>query len=181
MKAIQLVSRYLSYLERGLIIVLLSTMVLLSFTQVILRNLFSTGFLWADPLLRHAVLWIGFIGASLAAQQEKHINIDALTRFTSPRVTNLIKILTSLFPVVVCYFLAQAGWTFLLDEMESGMALFSIGETEYPAWWFETVIPFGFGLIGFRFFLKAIEHIILAFKPHDPALQSSEMTTPHAR
>lgn len=171
MKVLTGLSHALGVIEKSLVILLLGTMVLLSFTQVVLRNIFSTGFLWADPLLRHAVLWIGFIGASIAAQQEKHINIDLVTRFTSPRVANYIKILTSLFPVIVCTVLANAGWTFLLDEMETNSPLFSIGEKEYPAWWFQTVIPFGFGLVAFRFLLKTIEHAITAFKP-----QQSEST-----
>ncbi len=171
MKFLQSLSKSLGLVEKALIIALLSTMVLLSFTQVILRNIFSTGFLWADPLLRHAVLWIGFIGASIAAEQEKHISIDLVTRFASPRIARYIKILTSVFPVVVCAILADAGWTFLRDEMETNSPLFSIGESEYPAWWFQTVIPFGFGLIAFRFFLKTIEHSINALKP-----QQSEPT-----
>ncbi|MBI5215925.1 MAG: TRAP transporter small permease [Ignavibacteriae bacterium] len=175
MKFLQSLSKTLGLVEKVLIIVLLSTMVLLSFTQVVLRNIFSTGFLWADPLLRHAVLWIGFIGASIAAEQEKHISIDLVTRFTSARVASYIKILTSFFPVIVCAILADAGWTFLISEQESNSPLFSIGETEYPAWWFQTVIPFGFGLISFRFLLKTIEHAITAFKP-----QQTEPTKSHA-
>jgi TRAP-type C4-dicarboxylate transport system permease small subunit len=172
MKVLTGLSKTIGLVEKILIIALLSTMVLLSFTQVILRNIFSTGFLWADPLLRHAVLWIGFIGASIAAQQEKHINIDLVTRFTPPRISNYIKILTSLFPFIICAILADAGWTFLKDEMETNSPLFSIGEKEYPAWWFQTVIPFGFGLISFRFLLKTIENVITAFKPQQAETKS---------
>jgi TRAP-type C4-dicarboxylate transport system permease small subunit len=165
MKFLQAVSGALNFLERSLIVLLLGIMVILAFTQVILRNFFSSGLLWGDPFLRHLVLWIGFLGASIATQQEKHINIDLLTRFASPKIVNIFHIATNLFAGLVCYYLASAGWTFLVSEMEAHDALFSIGETAFAAWWFQTIIPAGFGLMSFRFFIRAIEHILEAIHP----------------
>jgi len=165
MKYLQAVSRALNVLERFLIVLLLGVMVVLAFAQVILRNFFDSGLLWGDPFLRHLVLWIGFLGASLATQQEKHINIDLLTRFASPKIVNIFHIATNLFAALVCYYLMSAGWTFLQSEMESHEALFSIGETAFAAWWFQTVIPAGFGLMSFRFFIRSIEHVMEAIRP----------------
>ena len=165
MKFIKAISTTLSWIERSIVVILLSGMVLLAFTQVVLRNMFSTGFLWADPLLRHTVLWIGFLGASLATQQEKHINIDLITRFFSLRITNFARIATNAFAGAVCGFLAHAGWTFLLSEMTSEGALLTIGHTEFQTWWFQVIIPVGFGLMSFRFFIRTIEHIIEIFHP----------------
>jgi TRAP-type C4-dicarboxylate transport system permease small subunit len=162
MKFLQAVSRALNVLERSLIVLLLGIMVVLAFCQVILRNFFASGLLWGDPFLRQMVLWIGFLGASLATQQEKHINIDLLTRFASPKTVNIVHIATNLFAGLVCYYLMSAGLTFLWSEMEGHEALFSIGEMEFTAWWFQTIIPAGFGLMSFRFFIRAIEHIMEA-------------------
>src|SRR5512143_3313876 len=97
MKVLATLSRTLAFVERGILVALLALMILLAFTQVVLRNVFSTGLLWADPLLRHLVLWVGFIGASLATASEKHINLDSVTRFASPRTANLSRIATNLF------------------------------------------------------------------------------------
>jgi C4-dicarboxylate transporter DctQ subunit len=155
-------------LERSLVVLMLSTMVLLAFTQVILRNYFSTGILWADPFLRHLVLWVGFLGASLASQQEKHINIDLITRFVSEKKANLIRIVSNLFAASVCYLLADAGWTFLTNEMPSQTVLFRIGEKEFLVWWFQIIIPIGFGLMMFRFTLRALERMLGAIHPSTP-------------
>jgi C4-dicarboxylate transporter, DctQ subunit len=165
MKFISAIGKILAYIEQGIIVILLGVMILLAFSQVILRNCFSTGFMWADTLLRHMVLWIGFIGASIAAHEEKHINLDIISRFTSPRLTHVVRIITSLFPSIVCIFLAHAGWVFLLSEKESEAELFAIGGTSYATWWFEIIIPVGFALLAIRFFLKAIEYSILAVAP----------------
>ncbi len=165
MNVIKSISGILTFIERATIVLLLFVMLLLAFLQVILRNVFSTGILWADPFLRHLVLWIGFIGASLATQQEKHINIDLVTRFVSPRATNIVRILTNLFAGVICVFLSKAGWTFLASEQSVEDVLLTIGTMEFPAWWFQLIIPVGFALMSFRFLLRAIEHSLEAFNP----------------
>lgn len=177
MKFIKIISSTLSWIERSLVVLMLGTMVLLAFGQVILRNVFSTGFLWADPFLRHMVLWIGFLGASLATQQEKHINIDLITRFLSPRITNLFRVATNLFAGIVCGLLANAGWTFLKSEMISGGTLLTIGSTEFPIWWFQIIIPAGFGLMSFRFLIRTIEHVIEGFNPTPHVSPSTNVPT----
>lgn len=177
MSVVMAISRALSLLERTLVVVLLATMVLLAFLQVILRNFFSAGILWAEPFLRHLVLWIGFLGASLATQQEKHINIDILTRFAPPRVVNIIHIVTNLFAGIICATLANAGWTFLLSEKESGGVLFTVGSTGLPEWWFQIVIPVGFGLMSLRFLIRTIEHIVESFHPTSHTTVSTNVPT----
>ena len=72
---------YLARIEEFLLILILSSMVIFSFLQVVFRNIFSEGIPWADIFLRHLVLWIAFIGAALTTRYEKHISIDILSRF----------------------------------------------------------------------------------------------------
>jgi len=165
MKLIKTISDILSKIESSLIVFLISFMIVLAFVQVILRNLFSVGFLWADPFLRHLVLWIGFLGASLATQKEKHINIDLVTRFTSTKTANIVKIITNLFACVVTIFLASAAFVFLKNELESNELLFTIGSINFAAWYFQLIIPIGFSLMAFRFLIRTIEHIITALRP----------------
>ncbi len=181
MKTLAALERALLWVERTTVVVILTVMIGLAFLQVILRNVLSVGFLWADPLLRHAVLWIGFIGASIAARQEKHINIDMVTRFLPPRVTNLVRILTNLFAAAVSLGMAEAGRVFLVSEREVGDVLVTIGQTELPAWYFQTIIPVGFALISFRFILKALSHVVDAFRPAAPSEQNLHVPTPEVR
>jgi len=155
-KIISGIDRGLLKIENFLIIVLLSVMVLFAFSQVILRNVLSTGILWADIFLRHLVLWVGFIGASLATRESKHINIDILTRFVSKSKQPYFKIFIDLISAGVCFVLAKAGYKFLSYEIEAGTTLFN----NVPAWIFQLIIPVGFFLIGFRFLLNLIEEVI---------------------
>ncbi len=177
MKILKALGNGVLFIERSVIVLLLSSMVILAFTQVILRNFFSMGFLWADPFLRHLVLWAGFIGASIATQQEKHITIDVITRFTSPRIANLIRIATNFFACYVTYQLAQAGWVFLQSEVESAEILLTIGTIDLPAWYFQIIIPAGFALISIRFLVRTIEHILRIFRPASTEEPSANIPT----
>ena len=98
------IDSWISKFETVILVVVLSTMVILAFLQVVLRNLFSEGILWGDTFLRHLVLWVGFLGASLATREKKHINIDLFTRFFKGKAKSFIVSIVNLFAAVVCYF-----------------------------------------------------------------------------
>ncbi|MEO8168802.1 MAG: TRAP transporter small permease subunit, partial [bacterium] len=119
MTLLRAIEKNLVKAETGFLVLFFGAMIILSFLQVILRNFFGTGLLWADTLVRHLVIWVGFMGAAIATHEGRHISIDALTKFFSPRWTAVSQILTSLFAIVVCYYLADAALVFLRDEQAS--------------------------------------------------------------
>ncbi len=160
MTVLRFIDRILYKIEFGFLVLFLGSMVLLAFTQVFLRNFFGTSFVWADPIVRHLVLWAGFMGAALATSEERHISIDALTKFFSPRVKHLAQILTSLFAVVVCYYLGAASWTFLVAEKASGSEI----ALSIPTWIALLVIPVGYNLLLIHFLVKLIDHVAVAFR-----------------
>ena len=146
--------RRLAALEQGLLAALLLLMVGLSFAQVLLRG-FSLGLLWADTFLRHLVLWAGFLGAALAAADDKQFAMDAAGRLMSERVLAAVQTLLHSLTALVCAYMTQAAWTFFGHEKEAGAVLFSIGRFEAPGWWFQVILPAGFALLFLHYLLKA--------------------------
>lgn len=149
-------------LERGLVrfeTLLLTALLLLmtglGFLQVILRGVFSSGVLWADPLLRHAVLWVGFLGAAVAAAEEKHFAPEFVDRLISGRWKTAAKLVAALFAGVVCGVLARASWLLILDEYKTHNILLSIGSFHLQAWIVESILPAGFVLLVVHYALKA--------------------------
>ena len=151
MKWLRDIDALFNKVESTLLIFFLSVMVVLAFVQVVLRNVFSEGLLWGEILLRHLVLWIGFLGAALATSSRRHINIDAFTRFLMPEVKIGIGVVTNLFAGVVCYFLLRASITFLQGEIDSHNKVFA----QIPSWYVQIIIPAGFGLLAFHFLVRA--------------------------
>jgi TRAP-type C4-dicarboxylate transport system permease small subunit len=153
MKVIRYLDRWLTRAEGALLVALLSVMVILAFGQVVLRNVFGTGIVWADTVIRHLVLWAGFIGGALATSAGRHISIDALTKFLPPRVRAGAQALTALFTAAVCAVLTNAAWTFLVDERSSGSILIF----DIPTWVVLTIIPAGYVLVGIHSLVLAAE------------------------
>lgn len=140
-------------MENVLVIIILTLMIAMAFLQVILRNFFSTSIMWGDIFLRHLVLWIGFLGASLATREGKHINIDVLSRLLPTRFKRISGIVVNLFSSVVCFFLMRASIGFIIMEKESGTTLLS----GIPTWTAQIIIAIGFGIMMFRFFIHALD------------------------
>lgn len=136
-------------------------MILLAFLQVILRNFFSTSIFWGDIFLRHLVLWIGFIGASLATKEGKHINIDVLSKLLTPKAKRISQIIVNLFASVICFFLMRAAITFIIMEREGGGIIFS----DIPIWVAQIIIVIGFCIMMLRFFIRALENIFIIITP----------------
>lgn len=142
----------LARLESGLLTLILGTMIILAFSQVLLRNIFHSGILWGDTLVRQLVLWVGFIGASLATKDNRHINIDALRRALPLSWQRYATVLTNIFSLLICILLSRAALVFVSDEY-SAHTLIVPG---IPSWVFTSIIFIGFVIMTFRFMLNTI-------------------------
>jgi len=139
--------------ETILIVVFLSAMMLLAFLQIFLRNVLMTGFAWGDMLLRNLVLWIGFIGATLATREGKHINIDAISRSLPPFARGLGELAIHIFSCFICSVLAFSSFKFVRNEAQMGTpTLLGI-----PIWILEVILPFAFALMALRFALRLMK------------------------
>jgi TRAP-type C4-dicarboxylate transport system permease small subunit len=141
--------------EQTLIVTFLGFMILLAFLQIVLRNYFSTGLDWGDQLLRNLVLWIGFIGATLATREGKHINIDVVSRWLPSLGKNVVTLITHLFSFFVCCGLTYASLKFIKNEVQMENTTF----LNIPAWVPEMILPITFGLMTFRFGLRAFKNL----------------------
>ncbi len=107
------IDEVIGQVEQILLVVLLSALVLVAFSQIILRNLFSTGIAWGDAFVRGLVLWTGFIGATIAAREGKHICIDVVSRWLSPKGKRAVAIIIHAFSFLICCFLCFAALKFI--------------------------------------------------------------------
>lgn len=153
MGVIQKINTFVAKIESWLLVTIVLIMVILSFTQVILRNVFDHGLLWGDIFLRHLVLWVGFIGASLATREEKHINIDVFSRLMKGKGKLFAQGFVYFFAMYVSWLLADAAWDFVMEEKEYETILFN----GIASWYFQIIIPIGFGIMSIRFALAGIE------------------------
>jgi TRAP-type C4-dicarboxylate transport system permease small subunit len=147
-------SRWLGWLhnlEDALLALILISMVLLASSQVIMRNLFDSGFTWGDPLLRLLVLWLGLMGAMVATRVDRHITIDALLRVLPSGLQHASRIFTKLATALVCGILAwQSVRLVLIDYDYQDMVI-----NHLPVWVGDLILPVAFGVMTLRLLLQA--------------------------
>ena len=149
------VDEIMARVEQILLVTFLGLMIGIAFLQILLRNFFSTGLDWGDSLVRNLVLWVGFIGATLATKEEKHINIDVVSRWLPSLGKNVVTLITHLFSFFVCCGLTYAALKFIKNEIQ----MENIAFLDIPAWIPEMILPMTFGLMTFRFGLRSFKNL----------------------
>lgn len=134
----------LRFVENLLLVALLGGLVLLSSTQIVLRNFFSTGLTWADGLVRLMVLWLALVGAVAAAREGRHITMAVLTRWLPERWQRIARGAAEAFAVAVCGAFAWYSWMFVRDSYRYEDVLLD----GLPAWIAQLPIPIAFGVIA---------------------------------
>jgi C4-dicarboxylate transporter DctQ subunit len=149
----------ISRVERVLVAVLLTLMILVAFSQIVLRNFFATGLAWGESLIRYLVVWVGFIGAAIATQEGKHITIDILSRWVRGAGGIVIQAVAHFFSAVICGLLTFAAVKFIgFEAHRGGTSIFNL-----PVWGPELILPVTFGLMTLRFalhFAKQVARIL---------------------
>ncbi len=62
------------------LVVMLSTMVVMVFGNVVLRYGFNTGIISSEELSRFLFIWITFLGAVVAMRENAHLGLDSIVR-----------------------------------------------------------------------------------------------------
>lgn len=116
--------------EQAFITGLLTAMIVTAFLQIVLQNFFSTGLAWGDALVRHLVVWIGFVDAALAVKEGKHVAIEILSHLLSGRSENVVRTASCFFSALIYGLLTWAAVIFVrVEALMGGPALFGL-----PAW-----------------------------------------------
>ena len=139
-------------LEDSLLLTLVVTMVVLSFSQLVLRNLGVGGMAWSDGALRVNVLWLAMFGALRASRLQNHISINLLSHYVSGTLQKSLHFIVSLCCAAICAVAAYYSFLFVQLEKEDGFTAF----LNVPVWLCEAIIPFALAIIAIRFLVFAL-------------------------
>ena len=143
--------------ENAALVVLLGSLVLLAVAQIILRELFETGFFRADELIKLLVLWLAMVGSIAATRDNRHIRIDALSHLLPDTAVTAVRLFVDVFAAVVCGVVAWQAWRYLQLEVEfEDTVLINV-----PAWIAHVVVPGAFALMSYRFAVSVVREIFL--------------------
>jgi TRAP-type C4-dicarboxylate transport system permease small subunit len=155
MKVVRACNGWLLKGVEAILILLILAIVVMGFGQVVLRKLFDKGFSEVNVILQFSVLWVAFLGATLATHRQKHIKIDVLTPVFPDRAKPWLLAAVNLAGLGLCAVLFRGAWSYFRQ--------FAQGEWDVasnPVWYASLVV--GFGLVGLEFLICLLELVFSA-------------------
>lgn len=131
------------------------------------------GYSWADDYALFMLMWMGFLGASMATKERSHIRLDFARKFCPrpllPWFTALSDLAAASFVSLVGYF----GYLYMFRPVVGRWYATSV-PGELPDWVSVLAIPVAVVIIAARFLGRAVsavldpEHILAEAAAHDP-------------
>lgn len=150
--ALEKLDRLGRYAENAALVALLGTMVLVAVGQIVLREVFNTGLVWASGLLKLIVLWLTMFAAIAACRDNRHIRVDAISHLLPAGAIRITRCVVDLFAAGVCLVIAWQAYRYLQLEIEFGETVI----IDTPAWAAHIVLPVGFLVVSYRFVISAV-------------------------
>ncbi len=142
------IGKIVDRIEEGVIALLLTTMTLIAFIQVVARYVFNYSFVWALELLTFLFAWLIFLGMSYGVRVGGHIGVDVVVKSLSPAKARAVSIAATLLCMVYAAIVFYGGWIYVAKMVEIGI----MGEDiPIPQWVPRLILPIGFAFLFFRF------------------------------
>jgi TRAP-type C4-dicarboxylate transport system permease small subunit len=160
LRALGWANRALAIVEGAGIAFTLSALILLASWQFLARNLRGLHVPpapdWINSVIRYSVFFIGFFGAAFATHVIKHLRVDALTRLLPVRLRLAVRIVTTIFAIVVCWHLVRAGWAYHRDIVQNEAGDFAQAQELINAERGSLALPIGFSLMMIHFAVQIL-------------------------
>lgn len=141
----------------------------LAAAQFAFVRLLPNGLVWSQTLALALTLWLGTMGASLAAHERRHLALDIGSKLwppsIAPKVAALGHVLTALFCLGILALSMRSLFGYSIDGShvpghldvwrESDGAAGTLSGTGIPKWAAFLSIPYGMIVLAFRFCLEA--------------------------
>src|SRR5262245_10016629 len=121
-------------------------MTALPLAEIVARRLFGVGIPASGPIVQHLVLWVGFLGAAIAARDGKLLALATGTFIPRGLPRRLADIFSAAVASCVSVVLAWGGLQMAVSEREAGT---TIG-AGIPTWFAQIVLPAAFVIIACR-------------------------------
>jgi C4-dicarboxylate transporter, DctM subunit len=124
----------------------LLAMVILPLLEIVWRRAFGQGIPASGPIVQHLTLWVGFLGAAIAARDGKLLALATGTFIPQGAWRRAADILAAAFGACSALVLSYGGYQMADIERQAGT---TIG-AGIPSWAAQSVLPIAFLLIAVR-------------------------------
>lgn len=143
--------RVLAFVEDRVASLALLAMIVLPLAEIVARRAAGRGIPGSGPIVQHLTLWVGFLGAAIAAREGKLIALATTTFLPAGLWRRAADVLGAAFGACAAVVLSAGATRMVTMEREAGS---NIGGG-IQAWVAQLVLPIAFGLIALRLVWRA--------------------------
>ena len=129
----------------------LAAMVMLPLAEIAFRPILAGGIPGSIPFVQHLTLWVGFLGASLAARDGKLIALATASFIPKGRIRHATQVFAGFVGATVSMILAAGAYDLMLLDRADGTVI----AAGVPVWMAQLVLPVSFTAIGLRLVWRA--------------------------
>lgn len=157
----QRIGHWVNKFEETVLALLLTGMVLVSFSQVVARYVFNSGWHGALETTKLMFAWMILFGMSYGVRVSAHLGVDALARLLPPKAFRATTLFACFCCVLWAAILIDSSWlAWLLDMRDKGGAVdyvqkmqrfgLELEDLPVPRWLAYIILPLGLLLFAFR-------------------------------
>ncbi|WP_339516089.1 TRAP transporter small permease [Pseudomonas sp. RL_15y_Pfl2_60] len=170
--------RVWDHFEEGFIAFLLGSMTLVTFTYVILNNLYSFFYSWADrweggsetlfwigdhildmaqsmtwsiALTKALFAWLIFFGLAYGVRTAGHIGVDALVKLAPRPIQRVIGLIACIACLTYAGMIAIGSFDWVKTLFTAGIGAEDLGHYGIQQWHITAIVPFGYAMVFIRF------------------------------
>lgn len=123
--------RFLLKAEENIIALLLVSMTLLVFTDVVMRFGFGTGLIWSQELTLYLSAWFVLFGISYGLKVGAHIGVDAVVKLLPSHIQRIASSIAVILCLVYCGLFFYGAWIYLQKMYQLGIGM---EDLSVPLW-----------------------------------------------
>ena len=150
---VKLVARF-KWGEDILALTVFFTMVFIPTVETLARTFNIRGIPASPVLVQHLTLWIGFLGAILAARQNKLLALTSIPLFSIDDQFHFGRWAAKTISFIVVVVLMWGSWNLVKIEFNYPIDI----APNIPRWFAQAIMPISFGLIAIQIFLRSTKN-----------------------
>jgi len=140
-------------IERGITPFVFIALVLLPAIEVLTRLFGTTGVVASPVLVQHLTLWIGFLGAMVAARRNRLLSLTSTPLFSSEEKIDWFKFMAKVTTIFIVMALAYGAWELVKVEKE-----FPVDIAPFLSRWVaQLIMPTGFFVVAIHMLMNSYE------------------------
>jgi TRAP-type C4-dicarboxylate transport system permease small subunit len=145
-----------AHFEEFILCVILCVIAIVMFTQIILRNVFSSSLSWSDELCRYLFVWMGGLGVAFATKNESHLRMDILPIMVPAQKVPL-QVMCDIVLIVIAVLLLNGSIPFFQNLAKTNQVSAAM---QLPMKWVYMSMAVGFSLTILRVVLKYVKLLV---------------------